>query len=80
MVREHGLDNEGRDGLRSLVGEVERSWYGVRADSGRAANPAVPDAFEGVRRSLRRNAPLALRAKLLPRSVLQRSRGRSRVS
>ena len=33
MVREHDLDAEGRDSLRTLVGEVERSWYGVRADS-----------------------------------------------
>ncbi|MBB5955708.1 transglutaminase-like putative cysteine protease/energy-coupling factor transporter transmembrane protein EcfT [Saccharothrix tamanrassetensis] len=67
MARAHNLDEQGRDGLRTLVGAVERSWYSTRAE----ADPALPQAFDNVRRSLTRNAPLALRAKVLPRSVLQ---------
>jgi transglutaminase-like putative cysteine protease len=66
LVREHSLDDEGRDGLRTVVGVIERTWYGGTAE----ADPELPQAVENVRQSMRRNAPLALRAKLLPRSVL----------
>jgi transglutaminase-like putative cysteine protease len=75
MVREHGLDNEGRESLRTLVGEVERSWYGSSAPTA----PVVVESFDKVRGSLHRNAPLAWRARLLPRSVLHPAR-RSRAS
>jgi transglutaminase-like putative cysteine protease len=74
MVREHDLDAEGRDSLRTLVGEVERSWYGAPATSGPSS--VVVESFDRVRRSLHRNAPLALRARLLPRSVLRPAKGR----
>ncbi|RKT56899.1 transglutaminase TgpA family protein [Saccharothrix australiensis] len=67
LVRAHNLDEQGRDGLRAVVGAVERSWYSTQV----GADPALPRAFEEVRRSLHRNAPLALRAKMLPRSVLK---------
>jgi transglutaminase-like putative cysteine protease len=67
LVREHNLDEQGRDGLRSVVGAVEQSWYSARP----GADPALPAAVDEVRRSMARNAPLALRAKVLPRSVLQ---------
>lgn len=73
MVREHGLDEEGRENLRTLVGEVERSWYGRPGGGG-----TVATSFDAVRRSLHRNAPLALRARLLPRSVLRPNRSRKR--
>lgn len=66
MARAHNLDEQGRDGLRSVVGAIERSWYSSQAD----ADPQLPGAVAEVRRSLNRNAPLALRAKVLPRSVL----------
>ncbi|XVV02077.1 transglutaminaseTgpA domain-containing protein [Actinosynnema sp. CA-248983] len=66
MARAHNLDEQGRDGLRAVVGAVERSWYSTNA----TADPTLPAAVEEVRRSLTRTAPLALRAKLLPRSVL----------
>jgi transglutaminase-like putative cysteine protease len=72
MVREHDLDAEGRESLRTLVGEVERAWYGGDA----AVSPVVVESFDKVRRSLHRNAPLALRARLLPKSVLHPSRRR----
>ncbi|MFI9817159.1 transglutaminase family protein [Saccharothrix variisporea] len=66
MAKAHNLDEQGRDGLRAVVGAVERSWYSTNA----AADPALPGAVDEVRRSLTRNAPLALKAKVLPRSVL----------
>jgi hypothetical protein len=73
MVREHDLDTEGRESLRTLVGEVERSWYG--GDT--VVSVVVVESFDRVRRSLHRNAPLALRARLLPKSVLRSSKRRS---
>ncbi len=66
MARAHNLDEQGRDGLRSVVGAIERSWYSGHPE----ADPQLPRAVDDVRRSLNRNAPLALRAKVLPRSVL----------
>jgi len=70
MVREHDLDTEGRESLRTLVGEVERSWYG--GDT--TVSTVVVESFDRVRRSLHRNAPLAMRARLLPKSVLRPSK------
>jgi transglutaminase-like putative cysteine protease len=67
LAREHGLDDDGRRGLRTVVGAVERSWYGASD----RADPRLIDALREVRDSFTRNAPLALRAKLLPRSVLR---------
>jgi hypothetical protein len=67
LVREHSLDDQGREGLRTVVGVLERSWYG----GGRDVDPSLPGAVEQVRDSMRRNAPMALRAKLMPRSVLR---------
>lgn len=74
MVREHDLDAEGRESLRTLVGEVERSWYGAPTDDG--TSPVVVESFDRVRRSLHRNAPLAFRAKMLPKSVLRPNKGK----
>jgi transglutaminase-like putative cysteine protease len=70
LAREHGLDDDGKRGLRTLVGAVERSWYGAS----RRTDAALADALREVRDSFRRNAPLALRARLLPRSVLRPAR------
>jgi hypothetical protein len=69
MARAHNLDEQGRDGLRSVVGAIERSWYSGRPE----ADPQLPHAVDEVRRSMNRNAPLALKAKVLPRSVLHPS-------
>ncbi|HWE90326.1 MAG TPA: DUF3488 and transglutaminase-like domain-containing protein [Pseudonocardiaceae bacterium] len=80
MIRDHDLDDEGQHGLRALVGAVERSWYAGQPEG---ASAGVAEAFRSVRRSLRRTAPLALRARLLPRSVVQRpssNRRRNRSS
>ncbi|HEX3649003.1 MAG TPA: DUF3488 and transglutaminase-like domain-containing protein, partial [Pseudonocardiaceae bacterium] len=76
MVREHGLDREGQTSLRTLVSEVERSWYGVRAPDGGTAAPVVAESFHTVRSSMHRNAPLGWRARLMPRSVLRPIRDR----
>ncbi|HEX4221470.1 MAG TPA: transglutaminase-like domain-containing protein, partial [Pseudonocardiaceae bacterium] len=69
LAKAHDLDHEGKENLTTLVGAVERSFYGANgADS---HDPTIVTAFDGVRRSLHRNAPLALGARLLPRSVLK---------
>jgi len=74
MVREHDLDADGREGLRTLVGEVERSWYGAVPEE--RVSPVVVESFDRVRRSLHRNAPLAMRARLMPKSVLHPNKPR----
>jgi hypothetical protein len=67
LAREHNLDDAGKDGLRQVIGAIERSWY----SSNPAADPALPGALAAVRQSLRQNAPLSLRARLFPKSVLK---------
>lgn len=71
LARDHGLDDEGRNGLRTMVGAIERSWYGTGGSADHRADPGLADALRKVRDSFGRNAPLALRARLLPRSVLR---------
>jgi hypothetical protein len=68
MAREHSLDDGGRRALRTVVGEVERSWYGGQDRPDPSLAPAYDDLMDGIRRG----APLNWRAKLLPRSVLHR--------
>ncbi|WP_112273238.1 transglutaminase family protein [Lentzea terrae] len=67
LAREHNLDDAGKDGLRVVIGAIERSWYSANP----AADPALPAALAAVRQSLRQNAPLSLRARLFPTSVLK---------
>ncbi|GLY49385.1 DUF3488 and transglutaminase-like domain-containing protein [Lentzea sp. NBRC 102530] len=67
LAREHNLDDAGKDGLRTVIGAIERSWYSPNP----AADPALPAALEAVRQSLRQNAPLSWKAKLFPKSVLK---------
>ncbi len=67
LVREHSLDDSGKDGLRKMVSILERSWYG----GGGTPDPDLPNAVEQVRDSMKRNAPLSLHAKLFPRSVMK---------
>ncbi|WP_435155613.1 transglutaminase TgpA family protein [Amycolatopsis sacchari] len=70
VAHQHHLDEHGQDHLRTVVGVVERSWYSPGAE------PEDPQrfasAFEGVRESLRRNAPMSWRGRLFPRSVFRR--------
>lgn len=73
IARQHGLDEEGRRGLRTVVGAIERSWYGAanRTEPGSAGLEGLDAALREVLDSFTRNAPLALRSRLLPRSVLR---------
>ncbi|RZS34790.1 uncharacterized protein DUF4129 [Herbihabitans rhizosphaerae] len=72
LVREHDLDGPGRENLRTVVGVVERSWYG---DPGHA-DPKLSGAVDEVRGAMRRSRPLPWRARLLPRSVLHPPKAR----
>jgi transglutaminase-like putative cysteine protease len=68
IAREHALDDGGKRALRTVVSEVERSWYGGQDHPDPSLGPAFDDLIDGIRR----NAPLGLRAKVFPRSVMRR--------
>ncbi|WP_246243357.1 transglutaminase TgpA family protein [Amycolatopsis pithecellobii] len=70
VAQQHHLDQTGQESLRTVVGVVERSWYSP--DDGE--DPRFVPAFEGVRESLRRNAPMSWRGRLFPRSVFRRKK------
>ncbi|MEV6647929.1 DUF3488 and transglutaminase-like domain-containing protein [Amycolatopsis sp. NPDC051371] len=67
LAAKHHLDDEGRDGLRTVIGVVEKSWYGEDGD----ADPTLPSAFDHLRRSLHRNAPLSWKGRLFPKSLFR---------
>ncbi|WP_436500942.1 transglutaminaseTgpA domain-containing protein [Actinokineospora sp. HUAS TT18] len=67
LAREHSLDEPGKTALRTVVNSVERSWYGGQAER----DPELAKAFDEVIVGLRRTAPLAWKARLLPRSVMR---------
>jgi transglutaminase-like putative cysteine protease len=68
IAREHSLDDTGRRALRTVVGEVERNWYGGQPNP----DPNLAPAFDNLMDGIKRGSPLGWRAKLLPRSVLRR--------
>jgi hypothetical protein len=68
MAREHSLDDGGKRALRTVVSEVERSWYGGHDQP----NPDLAPAFDDLMAGMKRSNPLGLRAKVLPKSVLRR--------
>ncbi|MEU6644831.1 DUF3488 and transglutaminase-like domain-containing protein [Saccharomonospora sp. NPDC046836] len=68
VAQRHHLDDRGKNDLRAVVSVVERSWYS-RHD---AADPELGRAFQGLRESLQRNAPMSWRGRLLPRSLFRR--------
>ncbi len=85
LADEHALDEAGQAGLRTLVGAVERSWYGSAAHtpahetlspdaSARDADRELRGAVDAVRASFAQCAPTTRTAQLLPRSVLRRRR------
>lgn len=76
LAREHALDEDGKRALRTVVSAVERAWYGGIAEP----DPALAGAFADVVASMRRTAPLSLRSRLLPRSVLRPRRRRPPVT
>ena len=67
LAAKHHLDDEGREGLRTVIGVVEKSWYGEDG----VADPTLPSAFDHLRRSLHRNAPLSWKGRLFPRSLFR---------
>ncbi|MGO1049868.1 transglutaminase family protein [Crossiella sp. CA198] len=70
LVREHKLDERGQNGLRTIIGAVERSWYG-------GAPHPEPELFAAVRQvleSLTASSPLGWRSRLFPPSVLRPAR------
>ncbi|HEV7649521.1 MAG TPA: DUF3488 and transglutaminase-like domain-containing protein [Actinophytocola sp.] len=70
LATEHELDDEGKQALRTVVGEVERSWYGGTDET----DPKLGTAFDALIRGLRRTDPLGWKERLLPRSILRRRR------
>ncbi len=68
LIEHYGLDESGTKAMRALVVAVEREWY---APPGQAPEATLPETLHGVLDSLRRAAPLDLRSRLFPRSVLQ---------
>jgi transglutaminase-like putative cysteine protease len=70
LAADHDLDDGGRQALRTVVSEVERSWYGGRT----SPDPTLGPAFDEVVAGLRRGHPLTWRDRLFPRSVLRRRR------
>ncbi|MER6988619.1 DUF3488 and transglutaminase-like domain-containing protein [Saccharopolyspora hirsuta] len=68
LLEHHGLDESGAKAMRALVTAVEREWY---APPGGEPESSLPETLHTVLDSLRRAAPLDLRSRLFPRSVLQ---------
>ena len=62
------LDTEGRAHLRVVVSTLERSWYGPQPE----VDAEFVAAFEGLREAIHRNAPLALKDRIMPGSVVKR--------
>lgn len=71
IAREHHLDEAGRDGLRTIIGIVEREWYGGYPATDVQTGAQLRAAFDAVRDALRRGAPLSVGARLWPASVLR---------
>jgi transglutaminase-like putative cysteine protease len=67
----HQLDEDGNRALLTLVRAVEREWY---APPDTPTDPAVSESLREVVQSLKRTAPLRWRHRLLPRSILRRTR------
>ncbi|NIH81227.1 transglutaminase TgpA family protein [Amycolatopsis viridis] len=68
LATQHHLDDEGKAHLRTVIGAVERSWY----SPAEAMDENFASAFQGLRRSLERNAPMSWRGRLFPRSVFRK--------
>lgn len=69
LARRHHLDPDGEHRLRSLVDAVERATYSRRPPH----DVDLAGLVREIRLSFRRTAPLRLRSRLFPRSVLRRN-------
>ncbi|RZQ59896.1 transglutaminase domain-containing protein [Amycolatopsis suaedae] len=74
VAQKHRLDDDGQAGLRTVVGVLERSWYAPPET--KVPEPDFAPAFDRVRGSLARNAPMSWRGRLFPKSLLRRRRNR----
>jgi len=68
LATQFNLDAEGRGHLRTVVSALERSWYSPQGE----VDAEFVAAFEGLREAIHRAAPLPLKARLLPGSVIRR--------
>ncbi|MFI5612877.1 DUF3488 and DUF4129 domain-containing transglutaminase family protein [Amycolatopsis sp. NPDC051903] len=68
IAERHHLDDAGRESLRTVIGAVEKTWY----SGSPSPDPDLAPAFDQLRHSLRTTAPLSLRGRLFPKSVLRR--------
>jgi transglutaminase-like putative cysteine protease len=72
LVREHRLESDAQQALRQVIGAVEASWYG-----GTHPRPGqLDEPVRAVAAGIAAGSALSLRARLLPRSVVQRIRAR----
>jgi len=78
LVRSYRLDGAAVDGMKTVIGAVERGWYAEYPDPG--PGDALVTAVHTVRMSLRQSAPMPLAARLWPRSVLPGRRWWRRVT
>jgi hypothetical protein len=68
LVRTYRLDGPAIDGMKTVIGAVERGWYAERHDPGPGS--ALVSAVTTVRAELSTRAPLTLPARLWPRSAM----------
>jgi len=78
LARTYRLDTEAVGGMKTVVGALERGWYARHHDPG--PGTVLVGAVDSVRSGLSRSAPLPLRARLWPRSVLPSKRGWQRMT
>ena len=72
LVREHHLEPDAQQALRQVIGALEASWYG-------GTHPAPGELDQPVRAvaaGIAAGSGLSLRGRLLPRSVVRRTRER----
>lgn len=68
LASQYNLDAEGRKHLQVVATALEKSWYSPTAQ----VDEQFVAAFEGLRQAINRCAPLPLRGRLLPSSVVKR--------
>ncbi|EID55869.1 transglutaminase-like enzyme, predicted cysteine protease [Saccharomonospora xinjiangensis XJ-54] len=76
IARKHRLDDRGKQDLRVLVTMMEQSWYGSARERSDRDAAGFARAFLGVLGALDRAEPLSWKGRLLPRSVVRRTRSR----
>jgi TgpA N-terminal domain/Transglutaminase-like superfamily len=78
LVRTYRLDGQAIDGMKTVIGAVERGWYAEGHDPGPGS--ALVSAVTAVRTGLSTRAPLTLPARLWPRSAMPGRRSWRRLT